>query len=276
MMMPGSSPKVEMKQRRVRVVRVMTDGGSLWGALEDGLVYSLPASPFEVWGPSLGERPLLGRQGELTLLAPVTPTKIVCVGRNYPAHAAEHGAVVPEEPLLFFKPPSAIIGPDAAIHLPSQSERVDHEAELVVVIGRRCRNVGTEEAWDHVLGVTCGNDVTARDLQRLDDQWTRAKGFDTFCPLGPWLVTGLSEDDVAEMAVVCRVNGEVRQEAQASEMAFSPAELIAYTSSIMTLEPGDVIMTGTPEGVAPVTVGDEVEVQIDGVGLLRNVVSGGV
>jgi 2-keto-4-pentenoate hydratase/2-oxohepta-3-ene-1,7-dioic acid hydratase in catechol pathway len=276
MMMPGSSPKAEMKQRRVRVVRVITDDGPQWGVLEDGFVYSLPDDPFEAWGSGLGkDRPMLGRRGDLTLLAPATPTKIVCVGRNYPAHAAEHGAVVPEEPLLFFKPPSAIIGPDAAIHLPSQSERVDYEAELVVMIGGRCRNVKPEEAWDYVFGVTCGNDVTARDLQRLDDQWTRAKGFDTFCPLGPWLVTGLSGDDVAEMTVVCRVNGEVRQEARASEMAFSPAELIAYTSTIMTLEPGDVIMTGTPEGVGPLTADEEVEVQIDGVGLLRNVVSSG-
>jgi 2-keto-4-pentenoate hydratase/2-oxohepta-3-ene-1,7-dioic acid hydratase in catechol pathway len=273
---PSFSPEAEERQGRIRVVRAMTPGGPRWGILEDDVVYRLPADPFGAWEPAISEdRAVLGRHGELALLAPATPTKIVCVGRNYPAHAAEHGAVVPEEPLIFFKPPSAIIGPDAAIHLPSQSERVDYEAELVVVIGRRCRNVVPEEAWDCVFGVTCGNDVTARDLQRLDDQWIRAKGFDTFCPLGPWLVTGLSEHDVAQLEIICRVNGEARQGARASEMAFSPAELIAYTSSIMTLEPGDVIMTGTPEGVGALSPQDEVEVQIEGVGRLRNVVAGG-
>jgi 2-keto-4-pentenoate hydratase/2-oxohepta-3-ene-1,7-dioic acid hydratase in catechol pathway len=262
-----------VKQERVRIVRVMTDDGPRWGILEGGCVYSVEGDPFSARerGPETG-REVLGVLEELSLLAPVAPTKIVCVGRNYPAHAAEHGATVPDEPLLFFKPPSAVIGPDAAILLPPQSERVDYEAELVVVMGSRCRGVGPEEAWDRVLGVTCGNDVTARDLQRLDDQWTRAKGFDTFCPLGPWLVTGVGEGDVADVAVTCRVNGEVRQTARTSEMAFSPAELIAYTSSIMTLEPGDVIMTGTPEGVGPLAPGDEVEVQIEGLGLLRNVV----
>lgn len=142
------------------------------------------------------------------------------VGRNYPAHAAEHGAEVPPEPLLFLKPPSSVIGPGLSIVLPPQSERVDYEAELALVIGHRCRNVTPQEAWDYVLGVTCGNDVTARDLQRRDGQWTRAKGFDTFCPLGPWLVTGLSETDVADLEVICRVKGELRQRGRTSEMVF--------------------------------------------------------
>jgi 2-keto-4-pentenoate hydratase/2-oxohepta-3-ene-1,7-dioic acid hydratase in catechol pathway len=192
------------------------------------------------------------------------------VGLNYPAHADESMLAMPAEPLLFLKPPSAVIGPDATVVLPPQSKRVDYEAELVVVIGRRCRNVRPEEAWDCVLGVTCGNDVTARDLQRLDDQLTRAKGFDTFCPLGPWLVTGMSEDDVGDLDVTCRVNAELRQTGRTSEMAFSSTELIAYVSSIMTLEPGDVIMTGTPEGVGPLVAGDVVEVEIGSVGALRN------
>ena len=260
-----------MQSEPVRVVRVMVDGSPHWGVLEDDLVRHLEGDPFGSW--QRGED--LGPVKELSLLAPVVPTKIVCVGRNYPAHAAEHGAVVPDEPLLFFKPPSAVIGPGAPILLPSQSERVDYEAELAVVMGRRCRNVQRKEAWNYVLGVTCGNDVTARDLQRRDDLWTRAKGFDTFCPLGPWLVLGVAEDDVGDVGVSCRVNGDVRQRARTSEMAFSPADLIAYTSSIMTLEPGDVIMTGTPEGVGPLAAGDVVEVEVEGVGTLRNPVESG-
>jgi len=181
---------------------------------------------------------------------------------------------LPSEPLLFFKPPSSVVGPGAPVVLPPQSKRVDYEAELAVVIARRCRDVTVREAWDYVLGVTCGNDVTARDLQRRDDQWTRAKGFDTFCPLGPWLAIGLDERDVADLEVVCRVNGEVRQRGRTSDMAFSPAHLIAYAASIMTLEPGDVLMTGTPAGVGPLVVGDVVEVEVEGVGVLRNPVVG--
>jgi 2-keto-4-pentenoate hydratase/2-oxohepta-3-ene-1,7-dioic acid hydratase in catechol pathway len=248
------------------LVRVATEDGPRHGVVVEEHVYRMEGDLFGEW--SRGG--LIGRLDELPLLAPVVPTKIVCVGRNYPAHAAEHGEAVPEEPLLFFKPPSAVIGPGAAIRLPPQSEQVDYEAELAVVIGRRCRDVQPEEAWDYVLGVTCGNDVTARDLQRRDDHWTRAKGFDTFCPLGPWMVTGLRGEDVADLKVACRVNGELRQAGRTSEMAFSPTELIAYTSAIMTLEPGDVIMTGTPEGVGPLTAGDVVEVAVQGIGVLRN------
>jgi 2-keto-4-pentenoate hydratase/2-oxohepta-3-ene-1,7-dioic acid hydratase in catechol pathway len=181
---------------------------------------------------------------------------------------------VPKEPLLFFKPPSSVIGPGAPIILPPQSERVEHESELAIVIGRRCRDVTEEAAWGHVLGVTCGNDVTARDLQRQDKLWTRAKGFDTFCPLGPWLVAGLDESDVADLRIVCRVNGEVRQRGRTGEMVFSPAALIAYASSVMTLEPGDVIMTGTPAGVGPLLAGDVVEVAVEGIGVLHNPVKG--
>jgi len=262
-----------MRQEHVRIARVMTSDGPQWGVLQGEHVYVIRGDLFDAWKRgSWTSGEIIGPLNELRLLAPVAPTKIVCVGLNYPAHADESSVAVPSEPLLFFKPPSAVIGPDAAILLPLQSRRVDYEAELVVVIGRRCRNVEPDEAWDHVLGVACGNDVTARDLQRQDDQWTRAKGFDTFCPVGPWLVTGMTEDAAADLVISCRVNGEVRQEAPASEMAFSPAELIAYTSSIMTLEPGDLIMTGTPEGVGPLTPGDEVEVHIEDVGLLRNTV----
>lgn len=259
-----------MKSNVTRFVRLTTDNGPRWGVVESERVYVLDSSPFSAWKRGHEVGPLDG----LTLLAPVMPTKIVCVGRNYPAHAAEHTAEVPAEPLLFFKPPSSVIGPDAPIVLTPQSQQVEHEAELAVVIGRRCRNVTPQEAWSYVLGVTCGNDVTARDLQRRDGQWTRAKGFDTFCPLGPWLVTGLREEDVADLEVICRVNSKVRQRGRTSEMVFSPARLIAYTASIMTLEPGDVIMTGTPAGVGPLVAGDVVEVEVEGIGMLRNPVIG--
>lgn len=259
-----------MKSDLTRFVRFVGDSGPRWGVVEGGHVYALDGAPFDTWRRGRKVGPLDG----LSLLAPVAPTKIVCVGRNYPAHAAEHAAEVPAEPLLFFKPPSSVIGPGASIVLTPQSQQVEYEAELAVVIGQRCRNVKPEEAWAYVLGVTCGNDVTARDLQRRDNQWTRAKGFDTFCPLGPWLVAGLREEDVADLEVTCRVNGEVRQRGRTSEMVFSPAHLIAYTSAIMTLEPGDVIMTGTPAGVGPIVAGDVVEVEVEGVGVLRNPVVG--
>jgi len=258
-----------MHQHHPNLVRVAVDGSPRWGAVENEWVYSLCGEPFGDWERGAE----IGRLDGLPLLAPTVPSKIVCVGRNYPAHAAEHGGEVPPEPLLFLKPPSSVIGPGAPIVLPPQSERVDHEAELAIVIGRRCRGVTVQEAWDYVLGMTCGNDVTARDLQRRDGQWTRAKGFDTFCPLGPWLVTGLNEMDVADLEVICRVNGELRQRGRTSEMAFSPAQLIAYTAGIMTLEPGDVIMTGTPAGVGPLAAGDVVEIEVESIGLLRNPVT---
>ncbi|MBN1977378.1 MAG: fumarylacetoacetate hydrolase family protein [Anaerolineae bacterium] len=255
--------------RKARFVRTTVKDNACWGVVEGDVVYRLAGPPPAE--QARGEP--IGRLEELALLAPATPTKIVCIGRNYAAHAAEHKAEVPAEPLLFFKPPSSVIGPDAPIVLTPQSEQVEHESELAVVIGRRCRDVSADEAWGCVLGVTCGNDVTARDLQRQDSQWTRAKGFDTFCPLGPWLVTGLSEDEVADLEVVCRVNGEERQRGNTGEMVFSPAQLIAYISAIMTLEPGDVIMTGTPAGVSPIFEGDDVEVEVEGVGILKNPVA---
>jgi 2-keto-4-pentenoate hydratase/2-oxohepta-3-ene-1,7-dioic acid hydratase in catechol pathway len=222
--------------------------------------------PMGVWEPG----PEVGPLERVSLLAPVLPTKIICVGRNYPAHAAEHDARVPVEPLLFLKPPSAVIGPGAPVILPPQSERIEYEAELAVVIGRRCRSVLPQDAWQVVLGVTCANDITARDLQRRDGQWTRAKGFDTFCPVGPWIVTGLSMLEVEDLSVTCRVNGEVRQRGRTSEMVFSPWDLIAYASAVMTLNPGDLILTGTPAGVGPLDAGDLVEVEVEGVGVLAN------
>ncbi|HUF37065.1 MAG TPA: fumarylacetoacetate hydrolase family protein [Anaerolineales bacterium] len=208
----------------------------------------------------------------IRLLPPVRPSKIVCIGRNYPAHAAEHGSDVPTAPLLFLKPPSALIGPGDSIRLPPQSERVEHEAELVVVIGSMAHRVSTNQAMDHVYGFTLGNDVTARDLQRQDNQWTRAKGFDTFCPLGPWIETDFNP---ADAIVTCRVNGELKQMGSTRDMVFDIPELITYITSVMTLFPGDLIMTGTPSGVSPLAAGDVVEVAIEGLGVLGNPVAAG-
>ena len=201
------------------------------------------------------------------LLEPVTPSKIVCIGRNYAAHARELGNEVPSEPLLFLKPPSALLAPNRPIVLPATSERVEHEAELGIVIGRRTRDVTPEQALDAIFGVTCVNDVTARDLQRKDVQFTRAKSFDTFCPVGPWIETSC---DLSTLSLEGRVNGTVRQRASITQMVFSPAELIAFISRVMTLEPGDLIATGTPEGVGPLLPGDHVEVEITGIGVLQN------
>jgi len=261
-----SAAGVLEKTHWTRIVRIRTSGGPRWGGVVGDRVQALEGDPF--WSWELGEE--LGTLDALMLLSPSVPSKIVCVGLNYAAHARESDSAVPAEPLLFFKPPSAVIGPDTPILLPQQSNRVDYEAELAVVMGARCSDVRPEEAWSYVAGVTCGNDVTARDLQGRDDQWTRAKGFDTFCPLGPWLVTGVRESDLPDLKIACRVNGETRQAGQVSDMIFSPMELIAYVSSIMTLEPGDVIMTGTPEGVGPLSAGDVVEVVVEGVGTLQN------
>jgi len=201
----------------------------------------------------------------------VQPTKIVCIGRNYAAHARELGNEVPAEPLIFLKPPSALLPPGAAIVVPHQSKRVEHEAEIGVVIGARARDVSEQDALSYVAGYTCVNDVTARDLQKTDGQWTRAKGFDTFCPIGPTVMTGL---DYRDLEVICRVNGTVRQHGHARDMMFSIPRLVSYVSGIMTLEPGDVIATGTPEGVGPLVPGDMVEVEIPGIGLLANPVTG--
>jgi 2-keto-4-pentenoate hydratase/2-oxohepta-3-ene-1,7-dioic acid hydratase in catechol pathway len=196
------------------------------------------------------------------------PSKIVCVGRNYVEHARELGNEVPEYPLIFFKPSSALVAEGEAIVLPAASQRVEHEGEIAVVIGRRARKVPAERAWDHVAGIAALNDVTARDLQKTDGQWTRAKGFDTFCPMSDW--TPLSAVDRDALEVVCRVNGEVRQSGRVGQMAFPIPVLIEYISGIMTLEPGDVIATGTPAGVGPLVDGDVVEVEIPGVARISN------
>lgn len=202
------------------------------------------------------------------------PTKIVCVGRNYAEHARELGNVVPERPLLFLKPPSALIGPDETIVLPQESSRVEHEGEIGVVLGRRLRKSREENVASAIAGIVCVNDVTARDLQKSDAQWTRAKGFDTFCPAGPAIVPLERLPAVRDLEVVCRVNGMERQHGHAADMIFGIPFLLAYISHVMTLEPGDLVLTGSPPGVGPLVPGDVVEVEIPGVGLLRNPVTG--
>jgi 2-keto-4-pentenoate hydratase/2-oxohepta-3-ene-1,7-dioic acid hydratase in catechol pathway len=195
---------------------------------------------------------------------------VVCIGRNYVEHAREHDAEVPDIPLIFLKPPSSVIGPGEKIILPPQSQRVEHEAELVIVIGKTCRWVSAENALDYVFGYTVGLDITARDLQRRDGQWTRGKGFDTFCPLGPWIETEL---DPSDALITCHVNEEMRQMASTRDMVFTVRQLMAFISSVMTLLPGDVIMTGTPAGVGPLVSGDTVRVTIEGIGTLQNPVA---
>lgn len=198
----------------------------------------------------------------------ISPSKIVCVGRNYAKHAAELGGEVPDEPLIFFKPPSSLIGEAASIVMPAISKRVDFEGEIGVIIGKQGRNVPASEAWDYVEALVPVNDVTARDLQSIDDQWARAKGFDTFCAVGT--PVAVADVDRASLGVITRVNGEVRQEGDAADMVFDIPTIIEYITSIMTLEPGDLVATGTPDGVAPLKDGDLVEVEVVGVGSVRN------
>ena len=214
---------------------------------------------------------------DVRLLAPILASKIVCVGKNYADHAAEMGSEAPAEPLIFLKPNTSVIGPEAAIAYPPSSERVDYEGELAVVIGQPCRDVAAARAHEVILGYTCANDVTARDQQQADGQWTRGKGYDTFCPLGPWIETDL---DPASAPIRTRLNGRVMQESNTSDLIFSCAELIAFLSAGMTLLPGTVIMTGTPSGVGfarkpPVFLrsGDVVEIEVEGIGVLRNPVA---
>ena len=206
---------------------------------------------------------------EVKLLTPVQPTKIICIGRNYSAHAKEHNSVVPDVPLIFLKPPSALIGPEDRIYLPPQSHQVEHEAELVIVISRSGRWISPDSALEYILGYTIGNDITARDLQRGDGQWTRSKSFDTFCPVGPWIETDF---DPADALITCYVNGEMRQMSSTRDMVFSIRQLIAFISSVMTLEAGDIILTGTPAGVGQLNYGDTLETRIEGIGTLRNYV----
>ena len=237
---------------------------SLYGLIEDDQVRDISGAPWSTWTHGSHLWPV----ADVRLLAPVDPGKIVCVGRNYVAHAAEFGHEVPKEPLIFLKPPSAMIGPGEPIVLTPQSQRVEHEGELALVVGRRCSHLkDSDDALAYLLGYSCLNDVTARDLQKSDVQFTRAKGFDTFCPFGPHIETQLDPSDVL---VETHVNGVLRQSGRTSLMVYPVAFLVRWISRVMTLNPGDVIATGTPAGVGPLVAGDIVDVSVSGVGVLRN------
>ena len=251
----------------MRIVRVARPDGPAFGVVRDSsqgpvvaLIEPHPFAPFLVTDQ-------VAPLDKVKLLAPVIPTKILAIGKNYADHAAEMGGEVPAEPLVFAKLSTSVIGPDDAVVLPALSGEVHHEAELAVVIKRIARQVPVEMAHEAILGYTCANDVTARDLQASDGQWTRAKGFDTFCPLGPWIETEL---DVSAAAVRCRVNGETRQDGSTADLVFSIPQLVSHVSAFTTLLPGDVILTGTPAGVGVIRDGDSVEVDIEGIGVLRN------
>jgi 2-keto-4-pentenoate hydratase/2-oxohepta-3-ene-1,7-dioic acid hydratase in catechol pathway len=224
----------------------------------------------DVFSGQCRETGLVAPLAEVTLDTPCRPTKVIGIGLNYRDHAAEMNLALPKEPVMFLKPPSSLLAPGAPIIRPAMTRRVDYEAELAVVIGRIASNVSVSDAPDFVFGLTCGNDVTARDLQQADQQWTRAKSFDTFCPLGPWIVTDLNPSD---LEIILTVNGKVRQHSRTSRMLFGVAELVAFTSRVMTLLPGDVILTGTPAGIGPLQSGDTVTVRIEGLGELTNPVS---
>lgn len=250
----------------MRIARFSHEGSIRYGIVDDGELVVLAGDPMYSGYDTTGERIGLS---EVSLLAPVIPrSKVVCVGKNYHEHAAEMDSVAPEAPLLFLKPNTAVVGPGDPIVRPPQSARTDVEGELAVVIGRIAKNVTADAALDYVFGYTIGNDVTARDLQRADGQWTRAKGFDTFCPLGPAIETEFDPSGGAMLTT--RVSGEVRQRAPLSDMIHSVPDIIAYASGVFTLLPGDVILTGTPAGVGPFVAGDVVEIEIDGLGILRN------
>ncbi|GAA4355229.1 fumarylacetoacetate hydrolase family protein [Microbacterium rhizosphaerae] len=249
----------------MRIARFSHQDSIRYGIVDEGELVVLAGDPMFAGYDTTGERVPLS---DAALLAPVIPrSKIVAVGRNYREHAAEFGNEAPAEPLLFFKPNTSVIGPGDTIVRPTQSEQTDFEGELAVVIGRIAKNVSADRALDYVFGYTISNDVSARDLQRKDGQWSRAKGFDTFCPLGPAIET---EFDVEGKILTTRVNGEVKQQAPLTDMVHSVAEIIAYASAAFTLLPGDVILTGTPAGVGPFVAGDTVEVEITGLGTLRN------
>ena len=243
-----------------------TSGVPRFGILEGGFVAEISGAPWGVQNCKKTGQTFAAVN--VRLLAPVTPSKIVCVGRNYAAHAAELGNDVPKEPLIFLKPPSSVVGPGEPIVLTKFSNRVEHEGELGLVVGKRAAHLSDpDDALSYLCGYTCVNDVTARDLQKADVQFTRAKGFDTFCPVGPHIETELN---VADVRVECRVNEAVRQSGRTSLMVFSPEFIVRWISRMMTLEPGDLIATGTPAGVGPLVAGDTTEVSVEGIGVLSN------
>lgn len=248
----------------MKIVRIKSGDDIAYGIADAEGVEIYRGSPFVAWEPTESVVPW----PKVQLLAPVIPTKVICVGKNYEDHAAELGGETPDSPLIFMKPATSVVGPDGPVVHPDLSDEVHHEAELAVVISKVARHVKADDAGQYILGYTAANDVTARDLQATDGQWTRAKGFDTFCPLGPAIETEL--DPLERLAVICRVNGEVRQAGFTSDMVFGVGAIVEYVTQVMTLLPGDVILTGTPSGVSKVEVGDTMEVEIDGIGTLTN------
>jgi 2-keto-4-pentenoate hydratase/2-oxohepta-3-ene-1,7-dioic acid hydratase in catechol pathway len=247
----------------MRLVRFLAQGRPAYGILKGDEVVELEGEGYS----SLSTRKAVHRASSVELLAPCAPTKVVAVGLNYLDHAKELGMAVPESPILFLKPPTAVIGPRGTIVCPAMSRQVDYEAELGIVIKDRVSGISPGESRAHILGYTCVNDVTARDLQKQDGQWTRAKSFDTFCPVGPWIETDL---DPADLLVESYLNGERRQSSRTSQFIFGVDHLVSFISQVMTLEPGDLIITGTPAGIGPMQPGDEVEVRIEGIGSLVN------
>lgn len=241
----------------MKLVRFEVEGHTYSGRLEDGII--------KPEGPASAEKDY--SLDSVKLLAPCQPTKIVAVGLNYRDHIIEMGHQMPEEPVIFLKPSTSVVGPNDVIILPPQSSRVDHESEFGIVVGKTASHVKRKDSKDFILGYTCVNDVTARDLQTKDGQWTRAKGFDTFCPIGPWIETEL---DPADLSVELFLNGERKQGSRTSNLIFDPYFLVEFISGVMKLNPGDVIATGTPSGVGPMKEGDKVEVRIEGIGSLIN------
>lgn len=247
----------------MRLGRIASPDGVAFVSIEDETAREIAEHPF-------GNPTFTGRQwplADVRLLAPILASKVVCMGKNYAAHAAEMGGAPPESPVIFIKPNTSIIGPGLPIQLPLSASEVHHEGELAIVIGRPCKDVPASRAAENILGYTIGNDVSARDHQRADGQWTRAKGHDTFCPLGPWIVTDL---DPSDLAIRTEVNGEVKQSSRTSLMLHDVGAIVEWVSAVMTLLPGDVILTGTPEGVGPIVDGDTVSVTVEGIGTLSN------
>ena len=248
----------------MKIVRMKAGDDIAYGIADAEGVLVYNGSPFVAWEPTETVVPW----PNVKLLAPVLPTKVLCVGQNYEEHAEEMGVDLTDEPLIFMKPATSVIGQNQPVIYPSQSKEVHHEAELAVVISKPARNIKAEDASQYIFGYTAANDVTARDLQRTDGQWTRAKGFDTFCPLGPAIETEL--DPLERLAVIAKVNDEVRQVGFTSDMVFGVAEVLEHITAFTTLLPGDVILMGTPSGVGPVEPGDVMEIEVDGIGSLIN------
>jgi 2-keto-4-pentenoate hydratase/2-oxohepta-3-ene-1,7-dioic acid hydratase in catechol pathway len=247
----------------MRIARVESGGQPVWAIVEGDTVYRLDGSPFD--SPRRGER--IGDLSSTRLLAPCQPTKVICIGLNYRAHAAETGQELPKEPLMFLKPPTSVIGPGDDVVWAPDSKKIDYEAELAVVFKKRAKHVARGAYKDYVLGYTCANDISARDFQRGDGQWARAKGSDTFCPIGPWIETDVDPND---LRISGKLDGEIKQDSRTSDLVFNLDFLISHLTKYFTMEPGDVLITGTPAGIGDMPVGSEYEVTIEGIGSLKN------